>query len=339
LVDYANASTLTENDLDDDSLQAFYMAQEAIDTAATALGIGSNEIWDAATLRIENVVDPTAAQDAATKAYVDAASIASGNVPTPSNPSEDNYILSASGGTFAWEAMVAADIPNDLIDSQHIAAGALDNEHYAVNSIDGTHIALGSDAQGDVMYYDGTNWVRLAKGTADQVLAMNSGATAPEWVASGGLLRVQDTEKSTTSGTSKSWTIPAGISVVEKIEICFDGLSLDGTDQLLVQIGNSTVETSGYFSTSADTVTEVHSTAGFVLRTVAAATLGGLLTLTHFGGNQWVYAGAGANQSNNSVTGGGSKGALSGVLDIVTLKPSGSDNFDAGVANVIWYGS
>jgi hypothetical protein len=67
LVDYANASTLTENDLDDDSLQAFYMAQEAIDTAATALGLGSNDIWDATSLRIENVTDPTAAQDAATK--------------------------------------------------------------------------------------------------------------------------------------------------------------------------------------------------------------------------------------------------------------------------------
>lgn len=35
----------------------------------------------------------------------------------------------------------------------------------ADNSVDGTDIALGSDAQGDVMYYDGTNWVRLAAGT------------------------------------------------------------------------------------------------------------------------------------------------------------------------------
>jgi len=50
------------------------------------------------------------------------------------------------------------------------------------NSVTGAKIALGSDTQGDVMYYDGTNWVRLAKGTAAQTLAMNSGATAPEWV-------------------------------------------------------------------------------------------------------------------------------------------------------------
>ncbi len=33
LVDYQTASTLTEDDLDNDSLQAFYMAQEAFDQA------------------------------------------------------------------------------------------------------------------------------------------------------------------------------------------------------------------------------------------------------------------------------------------------------------------
>lgn len=56
----------------------------------------------------------------------------------------------------------------------------------ADNSVDGTDIAIGSDAQGDVMYYDGTNWVRLAKGAAGQVLEMNAGATAPEWDADDG---------------------------------------------------------------------------------------------------------------------------------------------------------
>ena len=39
-----------------------------------------------------------------------------------------------------------------------------------------------SIVQGDVIYGNGTDsWTRLAKGTAGQVLKMNSGATAPEW--------------------------------------------------------------------------------------------------------------------------------------------------------------
>ena len=40
-------------------------------------------------------------------------------------------------------------------------------------------------AQGDIIYASGANTPeRLAKGTARQILAMNSGATAPEWIAS-----------------------------------------------------------------------------------------------------------------------------------------------------------
>jgi len=46
---------------------------------------------------------------------------------------------------------------------------------------------VGSDAAGDILYHNGTSYVRLAKGTADQVLTMNDAATAPNWEdASGG---------------------------------------------------------------------------------------------------------------------------------------------------------
>ncbi len=49
------------------------------------------------------------------------------------------------------------------------------------NSVTGAKIAMGSDAAGDTLYYNGTDYVRLPKGTAGQVLKVNSGATAPEW--------------------------------------------------------------------------------------------------------------------------------------------------------------
>ena len=39
--------------------------------------------------------------------------------------------------------------------------------------------------QGDIMYHNGTDNVRLAKGTAGQALVINSGATAPEWGTAG----------------------------------------------------------------------------------------------------------------------------------------------------------
>lgn len=42
--------------------------------------------------------------------------------------------------------------------------------------------------QGDLIYHNGTDNVRLAKGTAAQVLKMNAGVTAPEWGSSKSLL-------------------------------------------------------------------------------------------------------------------------------------------------------
>lgn len=55
----------------------------------------------------------------------------------------------------------------------------------------GLNVGGGTVTAGDVLYYDGTTWTRLPKGTAAQVLKMNTGATAPEWgtdaIGSGGI--------------------------------------------------------------------------------------------------------------------------------------------------------
>ena len=104
-------------------------------------------------------------------------------------------------------AVTTIKLAADAVDGTKLADNACNSEHYTDGSIDDIHIsgmaaskltgtitpsdntvtgakiALGSDAAGDVMYYNGTNYVRLAKGTAGQVLTVNSGATAPEWAA------------------------------------------------------------------------------------------------------------------------------------------------------------
>ena len=74
LVDYASGSVLTESDLDTDSDQAFFMAQEAIDDSGDVIKIsGTNFQWDAQNKRLTNVADPTSAQDAATKNWSETA--------------------------------------------------------------------------------------------------------------------------------------------------------------------------------------------------------------------------------------------------------------------------
>ena len=51
----------------------------------------------------------------------------------------------------------------------------------AIQKISGVTIDLTSQTSGDVTYFDGTDWVRLAKGDAGDVLTMNESVTAPEW--------------------------------------------------------------------------------------------------------------------------------------------------------------
>ena len=72
LVDYQDGSTITENILDQDSNQLFYMAQEAIDITDNNISLStSTDQWDALSKRITNVADPTLAQDAVTKYYLE----------------------------------------------------------------------------------------------------------------------------------------------------------------------------------------------------------------------------------------------------------------------------
>lgn len=66
-----------------------------------------------------------------------------------------------------------------------------------------------SYAQGDILYASASNTLsKLAKGTALQVLRMNSGATVPEWGTASGTI---DYQAFTSSGT---WTNPASGTIV-----------------------------------------------------------------------------------------------------------------------------
>ena len=52
----------------------------------------------------------------------------------------------------------------------------------AAKGTDGTDVGATITTEGDILYRDGSGLQRLAKGTGEQTLKMNSGATAPEWV-------------------------------------------------------------------------------------------------------------------------------------------------------------
>jgi len=72
LVDFQDAGNLTEADLDLAHDQTFYLAQEAIDAHTEHLSKVGGAYFDAESLQIQNLADPTSNQDAATLAYGEA---------------------------------------------------------------------------------------------------------------------------------------------------------------------------------------------------------------------------------------------------------------------------
>ena len=78
------------------------------------------------------------------------------------------------------ETRLGVGTNNKVITANSSATNGLDWQYVA-----GDSMRMGSDAAGDTLYFNGTDYARLAKGSASQVLTMNTGATAPEWAAAG----------------------------------------------------------------------------------------------------------------------------------------------------------
>jgi hypothetical protein len=92
------------------------------------------------------------------------------------------------------------------VTSTHILDGTIATADVANNAIDGSKINLTSNANGDLMYYNGTDWVRVATGTAGQVLQTN-GAAAPTWVTKPDKFNINFTNGAGLSVTNNLWYI------------------------------------------------------------------------------------------------------------------------------------
>jgi hypothetical protein len=148
------------------------------------------------------------------------------------------------------------------------------------------------------------------------------------------------TAQVTTSGTAFDFTsIP---SWVKRITVLFADVSLSGSDDILVQIGDSGgIETTGYASASSATDSggqgTSDSTAGFIGHVGAnGRVFSGTMRIETFSGNIWIASVSGGMQAAGiGVTGGGSK-TLSGTLDRLRVTRNGTDTFDAGSVNILY---
>jgi len=173
-----------------------------------------------------------------------------------SDGSAGQYLTTNGSGTLSFATdstnVGATSVGGDV-------TGTVANIQIAANAVDGTHIALGSDAAGDVMYYNGTNYVRLAKGTATQVLTMNSGATAPEWAAD------STNVTGTSVGGDLSGTVGNAQIATNTVGITELNVSDGSTGQVLKTNGSGTLS----FTTITPGVSESAATAKAVTMAIA----------------------------------------------------------------------
>ena len=206
IVDYAAGSVLKESDLDNDSIQGFNMAQEAIDIAQDSIAVSdSNNQFDATSLRVTNVADPTSAQDVATKNYLETTWLseadktnitAVNNNLTNINAVKDNATninLNATNITAIQNASANATLAqNYATETDSTVTGTTDDSAKSWATGGTSSYSMRTNGKGSAK-----EWATYTTGTAN-----NSEYSAKEYAVG--------TQSGQSSGSSKQWAIGGG---------------------------------------------------------------------------------------------------------------------------------
>jgi len=231
LVDYQTGGILSEDVLDTDSLQAFYMAQEAIDVTDATIQIdNATAQWTSENLRITNLATPTSAQDAVTKAYTDAITdaVAASAVTAADSASSASSSASAASGSATTASSSASSASTSASEAAASAASVSPATLVAKTSTTGSAgIPVGTTAQRDgspatgyFRYnstetqfegYDGSAWGQIGGGAG-----YFKGDNGTVGSSPGDIFRINEAELNTnvtiTSAENASATGPVGVA-------------------------------------------------------------------------------------------------------------------------------
>jgi hypothetical protein len=179
----------------------------------------------------------------------------------------------------------------------------------------------------------------VAPSTSGNVLTSN-GTT---WTSAASNKLTAGTAQATTSGTSIDFTsIP---SSVKRITVILNGVSTNGSNRLIIQIGAGSITSTGY--TSAAMVANNASSTGLDTFTTgfgmdagvpsSTTVRYGVMTIVNMTGNTWAYTYSGYMDVYGYVGTASGIVTLSGTLDRIRLTSVNStDTFDAGSINILY---
>lgn len=362
IVNFSNGDVLDEDNLDISQLQTIMAVQEVLDGRFASLG----RDLDFGNFTGINTRQPTAPADLANKQYVDdrtgdlvtqvpailAASAAATAAATAAAASAAEAAASAGGGTPSDNSVTTVKVVDGAITTPKVLDKNITNAKLAdmaQATVKGRAAGAGPGPAGDLTEAELRTIIgNVASGTAGLAPASGGGTTNflradGTWASppSGGSITLAAAQ-ATTSGTQFDFTgLPAGIN---ELVVHFNGVSLTGTDQFLVQLGTSSgVETASYVSAGNALNTAglgnfpATSVAGFVIPVIGIVwAFNGQLFIRRMSGNTWnaSLGGSGAAPGDFSVYYGGGIKTLAGTLDRVRLTRTGSSTFDAGAVSI-----
>jgi len=156
LVDYQTGSVLSEEILDTDSLQGFFLAQEANDVKELVLAKNAQDQWEGANRRITNVAAPIDNNDAVNKSFI------STNLPAINNVNANLTQITDVGNSISDISLVAGTL--DAI--EEIAAGGTATEIAGFNNYYKQGATAPAQLEGRMWFDTQTDTLKVSDGAS-----------------------------------------------------------------------------------------------------------------------------------------------------------------------------